>query len=202
MPKSRSIIKWTPALYDLFAKYYDRLATWFFPVGDLGREKVVSGLTSGSILDIACGTGTLLQKAQENGMHPFGIDSSRGMLIETRKKVPAARIVQASFYALPFDAKYFDYVVETNAVSGEEIDPTKVLLEMKRVCRSDGEIRIGDYGKPIRESIWASILVRVGILIGDYPHDYKSLFRSVGLEAEVEVLGWGGLYQFVRVALS
>lgn len=199
MPKLKPIINWTPTLYDRLSKYYDRFAEWFFPIGDIGRERVISGLEAGSILDVACGTGTLLEKAHEKGMLCVGIDTSRGMLLEAKKKVPAAELVQASFYALPFEKKQFQYVVETNAVSGADIEAEIVLSEMLRVCASGGEIRIGDYGKSERKGIWKQILERIGILIGDYPHDYKKLFRDMGFEAEIEDLGWKGMYQFIRV---
>jgi ubiquinone/menaquinone biosynthesis C-methylase UbiE len=201
MGKRKSVIKWTPTLYDRLSKYYDRLARWLFPIGDVGRERVVTGLEIGSLLDIACGTGTLLEKAHQNGLQCTGIDTSRGMLLEVRKKVPGVNIVQASFYALPFAENQFDYVVETNAVSGVDIDAIDVLHEMGRVCAHGGEIRIGDYGKSDRTGIGYRFMVWIGILIGDYPHDYQGLFRSVGYEAEVEELGWAGVYQFIRVKL-
>jgi ubiquinone/menaquinone biosynthesis C-methylase UbiE len=197
MPRLKPIIKWTPALYDRLAKRYDRVARWLFPIGERGREKVVSGLASGRLLDVACGTGTLLEKAQRAGPVCFGIDTSRGMLLETRKKVPSAHVVQASFYALPFAEGQFDYVVETNAVSGAEIDAEPILREMLRVCATGGEIRLGDYGKSGREGFWVGLLEQVGVLIGDYPHDYKAIFSSMGVEVEMEKLGWGGMYQYL-----
>jgi len=200
MGKLKPIINWTPSLYDRLSKYYDRLGKWLFPIGDRGREKVVSGLVSGLILDVACGTGTLLDKAYRSGLQCIGIDTSRGMLLETKKKVPAAEVVQASFYALPFVEKQFDYVVETNAVSGADINADTVLGEMLRVCADGGEVRIGDYGKSGRQGWWIQLLETIGILVGDYPHDYKALIGAMGYEAKVENLGWGGMYQYIRVA--
>jgi ubiquinone/menaquinone biosynthesis C-methylase UbiE len=197
----KPLINWTPELYDRLSKQYDRLANLFFPIGDLGRKAVVSDLSSGSILDVACGTGILLEKAYQRGLTCVGIDTSWGMLAETKKKVPAAAAVQASFYALPFTDQSFDFVVETNAVSGADIHAEVVLREMLRVCAAGGEIRIGDYGRTNRQGFWIWILEKIGILIGDYPHNYPALFRSEGIEAEVEQLGWGGMYQFVKVKL-
>lgn len=199
MSKLKPIIAWTPSLYDRLSKHYDRFAKWLFPIGDQGRERVVSGLVSGLILDVACGTGTLLKKAHLSGLDCIGIDTSLGMLLETKKKVPAAEVVQASFYTLPFAEKQFDYVVETNAVSGAEISAKSVLREMLRVCADEGELRLGDYGKSSREGLWINILVLLGILFGDYPHDYKELFRAMGYEGQIENLGWGGMYQYIRV---
>ena len=200
MSRLKPLIRWTPSLYDRLSKNYDRMASWFFPIGDRGREKVVSDLKPGRILDVACGTGTLLLKAHRADLHCIGIDTSQGMLLETRKKIPEADIVQASFYALPFAEGKFDYVVETNAVSGADIDPRKVLGEMWRVCTGGGELRIGDYGKSDRKGVFIQLLEIVGILIGDYPHDYNGLFNEMGYEARVENLGWGGMYQYIRLA--
>jgi ubiquinone/menaquinone biosynthesis C-methylase UbiE len=199
MFKLKPLINWTPQLYDHLSKNYDRFAAWFFPIGDLGREKVVSGLGTGFLLDVACGTGTLLKKSHQLGLNCVGIDTSWRMLLDTKRKVPAAAVVQASFYSLPFAEKAFNYVVETNAVSGVDINPGEVLQEMLRVCTSEGEIRMGDYGKSNRREFWYQIFEKIGILFGDYPHDYRELFNSLGYEAEIEDLGWGGAYQFIRV---
>jgi ubiquinone/menaquinone biosynthesis C-methylase UbiE len=202
MPKLKPIIKWTPALYDRLARQYDRFARLFFPIGETGRDRVVADLDSGRILDIACGTGTLLELSHRKGLECFAVDTSRGMLEETKKKVPAVHAVQASFYALPFADDQFDYVVETNAVSGADIDAIDVLREMRRVCISGGEIRIGDYAKARRENSWFRLMEKVGILVGDYPHDYEGTLNSMGLEPQVEELGWGGQYQFIRVKVQ
>ena len=198
MPAKCSIIHWTPSLYDALAKHYDRLARWLFPISDTGREKVVSGLVSGHVLDVACGTGTLLAKAQQRGLRCVGVDTSRGMLLEARRKVPAAGVVQASFDALPLAENQFDYVVETNAVSAVEVDAALVLDEMKRVCAGGGEIRIGDYARSRRKGFWFRLFEMVGTLVGDSPHDYERLLDSMGYTVDVEELGWGGMYQYIR----
>jgi ubiquinone/menaquinone biosynthesis C-methylase UbiE len=201
MTKLKPLIEWSPARYDRLAKNYDRFAAWFFPIGDIGRERVISGLEKGLLLDVACGTGTLLEKARQAGLGHVGIDTSWGMLTETKRKTPTALVVQASFYALPFAKDQFDFVVETNAVSGADIHADEVLREMLRVGNTGGEIRLGDYGKTDRKAFWYRILEKIGILIGDYPHDYPELFRGLGYEAEVENLAWGGMYQYIRVII-
>jgi len=37
-----------------------------------------------------------------------------------------------------------------------------------------------------------------GIWFGDCPHDYLALLASLGYRVEVEPLGWGGMYQYIR----
>ncbi|MBC8504315.1 MAG: methyltransferase domain-containing protein [Chloroflexi bacterium] len=173
------------------------MARIFFPMGEKGKSRVLDKLRIGSILDIACGSGGLLRDAVEVGARPFGSDNSWGMLTETRKNAPSAALVQASFYELPFAESVFDTVVETNAVSGVHIESDSVLSEMVRVCKLGGEIRIGDYAKSPKENLWTRFMERIGILFGDYPHDYVTYFRARGFATEVEYLGFDGMYQYV-----
>ena len=184
----KPLINWTPKFYDRISKKYDLLSRLFFSMGERGKEKVISNLRIGNVLDVACGSGA----------PAFGSDTSWGMLTETRAKVPSAKLVQASFYELPFVDGAFDTVVETNAVSGAEIASDKVLTEMVRVCVSGGEIRIGDYAKGPKDNLWHRFMRWIGILFGDYAHDYVAYFRALGFETEVEYLGFDGMYQYVR----
>jgi len=69
---------WTTRTFDRLAKYYDLFMRVFFPVGEKGRERIVERLSTGSVLDIACGTGTLLAMAHEKGLECYGIDLSQG----------------------------------------------------------------------------------------------------------------------------
>lgn len=190
---------WTPRLYDLVARRYDRFFKLFFPMGEVGYRRVLDGLDSGSMMDAACGTGTLLAMAQARRMRCYGIDNSPAMLDQARAKVPQGEFNLASFYDIPYADQSFDYVVETNAVSGVRIDARQVLSEMLRVCKRGGEVRIADWGKPARETWKNRLLVELGILIGDFPHDYASVFRELSYEPAVEVLGLDGIYQFLRV---
>ncbi len=42
-------------------------------------------------------------------------------------------------------------------------------------------------------------LEKFGQWIGDYAYDYAEIFDRWGFAAESEELGWGGMYQFIRV---
>lgn len=199
MKHSSSIINWTPEFYDSLSSRYDLLARYLFPIGEKGRKRVVERVEPGLVLDVACGTGSLLQMADESGTQCFGIDNSGGMLAQAKEKLPTANLVRASFYEVPFPDATFDNVVETNAVSGVDIDVQRVLKEMVRVCKANGQILIADYAKADKESWSLRILERIGQWIGDYAYDYAGIFSSWGLAAERKALGWGGMYQFIRV---
>jgi ubiquinone/menaquinone biosynthesis C-methylase UbiE len=193
-----TLIHWTPKLYDKIARYYDWMAC-LFPIGRKGHEIVLGGLVEGSLLDVACGTGTLLAKAAEKGLKCFGIDTSSGMLAQAIRKAPDVKFTLASFYEIPYPAGSFDYVVETNAVSGVEIEVDKVLREMIRVCKPGGEIRIADYAKPASSTGLSRTIEGVLRPIGDSAYDYLERFHRFGYKPEVEVIGWEGMYQFIRV---
>jgi ubiquinone/menaquinone biosynthesis C-methylase UbiE len=82
------------------------------------------------------------------------------------------------------------------------IDAEKVIAEMIRVCKPGGRILIGDYCKAPHENAWKRFMASIGKFIGDYPHDFAAIFRNLGLEPHVELLGWGGMYQFISVVKS
>lgn len=190
---------WTPKTYDKLSRYYDRLDWLFSPATGDSHSVVLKGMGPGSILDVGCGTGILLARAREIGLTCYGLDTSVGMLTQTQAKVEDAELVRASFYQIPYPDEQFDYVVETNAVSGVHIDPRQVLAEMLRVCKVGGQVRLADYCEPSRDLWWHRPLRALGILIGDYPYNYKALFRELGYESSAEVLGGAGMYQMFTV---
>src|SRR5687768_7271098 len=86
-------------LYDRVASSYDR--RWPRYGSDTTREtlaRIGPGVQS-AVLDIACGTGTLLDEIAkgrpEAGARIAGVDLSRGMLAQARRKLPPWAIVVA-----------------------------------------------------------------------------------------------------------
>ena len=179
---------WTTNTYNRLSQYYDTFIKFFFPIGEKGRERIVEKLTAGSVLDVACGTGTLLEKAKRKGLKCYGIDLSEGMLAEAKRKISEAILIRASYYEIPLLEESFDYVVVTNALSGDHIDARKVLAEMLQVCRSDGWVYIAEWPKADKETFGERILVWFAGLNDDAPKDYMEIFREMGYEAEVDVL--------------
>lgn len=94
----------------------------------------------------------------------------------------------ASYYALTYPNAYFDYVVETNSLSGEFIDARKVIAEMIRVCKRGGEIYLAEWPKALEETLIERLIIKLGSLNDDAPKDYLKIFRVLGYEPSVEVL--------------
>lgn len=170
------------------SRHYDGLMRLFFPVGEKGREQVVAELVSGSVLDVACGTGTLLQMAYLKGLACYGIDLSHGMIRQAATKVPGAKLTRASYYAIPYADEYFDYVVATNALSGRHIDARQVLREMFRVCKSGGYLYIAEWPRPDRPTLGDRLVEWFAAINDDAPKDYRALFAELGCSPQVRVL--------------
>ena len=179
---------WTKRMYNGLAKHYDLFMRVSFPVGEKGRERIVERLSTGSVLDVACGTGMLLDMAHEKGLECYGIDNSQGMLNQARDKVPSAELKRASYYEIPYQDGRFDYVVATNALSGTCIDARRVLSEMTRVCKSGGGVYIAEWPKAVTKTLIERLMVWLASLSEDAPKDYQAIFEGLGYKPEVEVL--------------
>ena len=196
----KPLLDWSTRMYDKVSSTYDLFLRLMFPMAAKAQRRVAQGLQpAASILDIACGTGSVLAMAYEAGLECFGNDLSTGMLRRAQRKVPTATFRQGSFYELPYSDNSFDYVVETNALSGYGVDTETAQGEMLRVCKPGGQVRIGDYAKALIESFWTRVTERSMLWFGDQASDFVSLFEALGYEPEMEVLGWGGMYQYVQV---
>ena len=185
-------------LYSRLAKYYDLFFS-SFSTFEKAQERVVEGLSSGSILDVACGTGSVLALASEKGLECYGIDLSPGMLDRAKAKVPSAELEIGDFEDIAYPENSFDYVVCTNSIGSVRVNPRSVISGMVRVCKEGGEVRIADYSEPPKRTFKARLLIMFFKLLGDTPYDYVSIFRDFGYEPDVEILGLYGTYQFLRV---
>lgn len=102
---------------------------------------------SDRVLDIGCGTGTLLQALRQR--YPYialtGIDASAEMLAVAAAKLgPSARLCLASAQRLPLRGEAFDLVVSTSALHYFR-DPARAVAEMRRVVRPQGRIAVTDW---------------------------------------------------------
>jgi len=134
------------AAYRRYARIYD---TVFGPVLQPGRKGVLAALNlrpGDRVLEVGVGTGLSLQLYPRD-VRITGIDVSREMLEKARERV-ARRGLKNIDALLEMDAEQmnfpdasFDKVVAMYVVSVVE-RPGKLLEELHRVCKPDGEIFI------------------------------------------------------------
>ncbi len=112
------------------------------------RKELLSKAT-GSVLELGSGTGINFP-LYEKAATVTAIEPSQHMIDRSLSKLKQAvvpiEVVQASAEELPFAADSFDTVVAT-LVFCTIPNPEKAILEMKRVCKSDGEILLFEHVK-------------------------------------------------------
>jgi len=134
------------AAYRRYAGFYDAI---FGPVLQPGRRAVISALgckPGDRILEVGVGTGLSLPMYPSD-VTVTGIDVSREMLEKARMRVRrrgltnVEGLLEMDAEAMDFPDASFNKVVAMYVVSVVR-DPARLLQELHRVCRHDGEIFI------------------------------------------------------------
>lgn len=130
--------------YRRMSGVYDR---FFGPVFEQGRQVTVDKMNcrpGDRVLEVGVGTGLSLPHYPEE-VDVTGIDVSPDMLAHARERVDAEperfTLQVMDGQALEYEDDTFDKVVAMYVVSVAP-DPKKLIAEMKRVCKPDGEIFI------------------------------------------------------------
>ena len=135
------------AAYRRYARIYD---TVFGPVLQPGRKAVLEALKlkpGDRVLEVGVGTGLSLQLYPRD-VRITGIDVSREMLDKARARVARRKLenvealLEMDAERMDFPDASFDKVVAMYVVSVVERGRRKLLEELHRVCRPDGEIFI------------------------------------------------------------
>ena len=172
-------------LYSLFAPLYDWVAQTFF-LGQWAQwqRSVIPRITKrGSILDIGCGTGTLLIELLRRGYDAYGVDRSPQMLAQARKKLSRTSGIPANSHIerlkqtditkerLPFDDDYFSSI--TCTFPSQYILNPIAIKELSRVLAPGGRLVIVDSAVlvPRKDSRASRLLYRFHELVyGRQPH--------------------------------
>ncbi len=147
------------AVFDKGASNYDR---WYESKLGAFVDKVETKLAFSlfdpapgmKILDVGCGTGNFSIKLAEKGCKVAGIDISKKMLDEARKKAdeknPGIEFYNMNVYSMNFPDESFDGVVSMAAFEFMS-KPEKAYDEMYRILKPNGYLLIGTIN---RESKW------------------------------------------------
>ncbi|MBW2455650.1 MAG: class I SAM-dependent methyltransferase [Deltaproteobacteria bacterium] len=107
------------------------------------------------VLDVGCGTGTLLELYLDAGCEAWGLDASQAMLAVARRRLgDRAQLRDGDATAMPFPDERFDWVAFSMVL--HEMSPDTrlaVLAEARRVLRRQGHILVVDYhDAPVRRA--------------------------------------------------
>jgi demethylmenaquinone methyltransferase / 2-methoxy-6-polyprenyl-1,4-benzoquinol methylase len=207
------------AMFDVIAPRYD-LVNRLISLGldQHWRRRAVRslGLPAGAtVLDLACGTGSLGDIALRAGYCVLGADMSAGMLAERKAALPA---LQCDAAALPLAAASVDGVVCGYALRNFT-DLAASLAEAARVLRPGGRIAVLEVASPsgalVRagHAVWFGHAVpMIGGIVSDgdayrylpdsvayLPGDIalRRLFREAGFATVGRQLLQGGLSQII-----
>jgi ubiquinone/menaquinone biosynthesis C-methylase UbiE len=134
-------IEQIPWLYDAACSVLEAtgLARW--------RRWLAAG-ARGRVLDLGCGTGRNLPLLPA-GARAVGLEPSWAALQRARRRAPQVPLVVGRAEALPFRDATFDTVVSGLAFCSVE-DPHRGLLEVRRVLRPDGQLRMLEHVRSTR----------------------------------------------------
>jgi|GEM_PF-1204361 len=114
------------------ARGHDELLNPLFQQWEFGAES--------NVLDIGCGVGGALKRANQNGANKLaGIDLSPGMIEAARNNLPEnASLEVGSAMALPWSNDFFSHALSVEALYYLQ-EPLLALKEIIRVLKSKGE---------------------------------------------------------------
>jgi SAM-dependent methyltransferase len=106
-------------------------------------------LSGRALLDVGCGSGSVLLAAARHGARVFGLDAAASMIAVARDRLPDADLHVGDMETMPFENETFDVVTAFNAVQFAA-GPQAAVHEMVRVTRPGGRVAIGVWGDPDR----------------------------------------------------
>lgn len=135
----------TQVFYDRVSPFYELVFTDHLPhirkMAAAVREHF--GAECGiKVLDMACGTGALSRRLDEEGFCVIGLDFSFESLRRLNQTTRTIRLIQSDAAALPFSPCCFD-VVTCMGAWRHFPEPQRVLDEVRRVLRPGGVFLVG-----------------------------------------------------------
>src|SRR5574337_1317624 len=188
-------------LYDPLVRLTTRESTF---KGRLLDEADIS--ETSRILDVGCGTGTLLllMRRRSKSLLAIGLDGDMNVLDIAKSKADRREekiaLVQAFCFDMPFADKIFDRVLSSLMLHHlTRSEKVRTLEEMFRVLRPGGALHVADWGQP--HNVLMRVLtfsVRLGASFARTADNIKgrlpALFRDAGFEQVSETAQFATLY--------
>ncbi|MBI2572513.1 class I SAM-dependent methyltransferase [Candidatus Woesearchaeota archaeon] len=167
--------------FDHGAARYDRRMIQFW-MKKYYRPAIKEITAPGSILDVSCGTGNLLQElSQRDYQNLQGVDYSSKMVEIAQAKLKGiATIQKADVHHLPFKDNTFDYVVSTEAFHHYH-NQQKAIQELARVTKSQGKVIVCDINFSFKIIHRLFHRFEPGHVKINSKEEFKILFEKAGL---------------------
>ena len=179
-------------MFDEIAPSYDvinRIVS--FGSDKLWREKAIKKTLSfiknnPKVLDVACGSGDMIEVWKKYTDDVTGLDPSAGMLEIAKKRFPDVKFYQGLAQNLPFEDNTFDAVSISFGIRNV-VEIQKAIDEFARVLKKDGVLLILEFTKPEKKSTLRTcidfysnkILPKIGGIISGNKEAYEYLPNSI-----------------------
>ena len=137
-PGNRSSLQ--PAEWNAWSTHALEYEALLAPVTAAAIEPMLATITPlarRDLLDVACGSGTLLAVASARGARVIGLDASDGMLALARARAGESKVIEGEAEHLPFPNESFDAVTCSFGLAHMR-EPVAALREAARVLRPGG----------------------------------------------------------------
>jgi ubiquinone/menaquinone biosynthesis C-methylase UbiE len=151
--------------YDLTARLYDvRYAEEQEAKYKIALENLK---VAGAILDVGCGTGLLFSHVAAQAETIVGVDVSRKLLLQARKrtrKFRSVHLVQADADHLPFMNACFSFVFAFTVLQNIP-KPSETLVEIRRTAKPDAFIVVTGLKKAFSLEVFGELLQQAGLRV-------------------------------------
>ncbi len=138
-------------IFDEVAYFYDRIFPkhifMYYLQRRLNLIKKICPDRNIKILDVGCGTGSLLHNLMKSGyMNVWGIDNSTKMVEIANNKIPG-RVIKGDMLNLPLSSESFDLIISIVSLHhlGDLKKVKKAIREMIRVLKKSGILVIWEH---------------------------------------------------------
>lgn len=184
-------------IWNFWAKYYERLWVQQVSLGPT-RSTIINYLknyfkkdTSYKVVDVGCGTGQLLQELEQNlreiDLELLGIDFSKEMLEEARKRNMAITFLQMKAEELGQLEERFDLVICTHSFPYYENQP-QVLRNFRSMLGEGGRLLLAQASQNSLYDHFVMTFVKLTTGRAKYPSVKAILEMSEGLFQCEEVI--------------
>lgn len=179
------------SLYYPLAPFYDRISSTLF-LGQWTRwqQAALPRIQGKRVLEVGCGTGSLLSEMLRRGYKAYGVDYSMPMLRQAQRKIEAAnfrsRLIRANVKALPFPDESFETVISTFPTN--YILSLDALNEINRVLYPGGRLVIVDNAelRPFNRAAKLLLLFQRLVYFGSRPRSGRDDFSASSLNIPLE----------------
>ena len=108
------------------------------------------------MLDLACGTGSLVGAASAIGLQAEGVDFAPNMIAHAKQRFPALNFQVADLQNLPAPDASFD-IVTCNIGLFHVTDPALAMSEAARILRPSGRFAFSQWAAPAQSELYAAL---------------------------------------------